>query len=472
MKVTFWIFLSLFCHLQTISASAGAASYETWLKLQQSTIVKLNQINYSHVNGLRQCACFESKSQEPFCSDVRGVEPPFIRQIINFFGETVAEKVSCKEILNLLVYARLEQDWQEMRNHLSLMKTPDFLADPVKTETMQDVSYINDGLHQKVDYLFSTSPKHEIRNFPILSKLSIAPVAELSETEIKGQTKEYFDFSVNTCLKLAPQFLNVSRWVAKVHGITAGDPKSFCDRLILADDGNIPLSATHRIRKYAASLLLEIQRARVGSFRDEHKKKYLELAQTNPLLLLVDSPRVRLSQLAKILASIEENARDRLESSEVYGGMTYTLPYTRAGWNAQELDANDFETHAKRAYQAWQDQEFKKSMMQIGAVTAVVTACLVPWGRLISVSLQVFKFSCLAGIGLPLNSYFLVDSIFEYRKALNLLFSSIETNQALDNALNKVSSAQTTATISAFLFPIGLNLVEAGMVIKAAKTLL
>jgi len=483
MRPIIWILLGHFFLLQTLTASASeTSSYENWLKVQQTTIVKLNQINYSHIRGLRQCACFELKkldSREGSCNNTNNDEPLFLREIINFYGESIAEKVNCKEILNLLVYARLEQDWPDMRAHLSLMKTPEYFVDPIKTETMQDVAYLNDGRRKKVDYLFPTALEHEIRNFPLNSKLNIAAVRDLSEIEIKDLLKVYFDFSVKTCLKLAPKFLEVTRWVAKAHAVSVGNTQSFCNKLILAQDGNIPLSETHRLRKYASSLLLKIQKARIVGFRDEHKKEYLELAQTNPLLLLVDSPEVKLLPLTEILVSIEANARERLErsvkdlnsnqNSEIYGGMTYALIYTRAIWRSQGLDPSEFQTYSERAYEAWQDKEFKKSAIEIGVVTAGVAACLVPWGRILRATLQLLKFSCLAGIGLPLNSYFLIDSIVEYRRGFDILFSSVETNQALDKAMTQVTSAQTTATIAAVLFPIGLNLVEAGHVIAAIK---
>ncbi len=119
--------------------------------------------------------------------------------------------------------------------------------------------------------------------------------------------------------------------------------------------------------------------------------------------------------------------------------------------------------------QRYEKAKQQKELMEGGAVIAINIACALPWGRGLAVGLKLLKFGCMAGFGVPLNTYFLFDATMEHQKTLSNVFSSVEFKQPFyEHGLEDTSSSSLGIYLGVALFPLGMEIKN----VKVTSTLI
>lgn len=455
-----------------LAATAHANTSAGWLRTHAETVAMLDQINVAHVAGLKDCACAEqvkaNQRSHAACAGQAPGDPGFIRQIMNMYGERRNREITCTQILESLVFGRLEFDWPELRRSMALMYPAEHRVDgsgPAASESF--VGDIN------LDLKIRRNPRHEIRN--VVGSIPVQTPAPLTTAEVTEYMVEYRAFGMGKC-----QQVLAAKRRANFPGSTPGARRDYqglndlqiCQLLI---NGVIPgrptaAGAVWGVRADLEDVLPAIARVRNTEYRQQHQADYAALLQANPLLALVSRPRPSWNELIRALDYIEGNARSRLTRTQRdlregnhlrFVGRYHAIPYSRARWEAKEYSVAQFDAFLESNHAAFQRMENGRHQIELIATIGVTVACVLPWGRALSTAMQVLKMGCLAGLGIPFNAFYLLDSFNRYQGAFRNLFSSIEHQQAFfEDGVSKVASVQEEAAMSALFLPVGMGLAD------------
>jgi len=204
------------------------------------------------------------------------------------------------------------------------------------------------------------------------------------------------------------------------------------------------------------------------TFHKEHQDRYAELVQTNPILVMVSAPRPKFGELIAALHTIQGNALARYEDVrrdlaqtrdlEKYAGRYHVLGYSESIWSGSGKSEADF-AHWRAVYvKKYTERQQREALIEVGALVGITVACVVPWGRTLAPAMAMMKVGCLAGLGIPLNAFFLIDSIRGYDRDFRNFFSSVEFSQAFfENGLDRLEGDRADLVLNALFLPLGLT---------------
>ncbi len=455
-----------------LTTNVYANTLAQWQTNQAQTVAMLDQINVAHVAGLKDCACAEQRRANQrahsACADTPAGEPAFIRQIINMYGGRTQVSVSCAQILQNLVFSRLEMDWPDLRRAMALMYPQEIRLDG-SWEVMTESFYGN----LSVDLKLRRRPRHEISN--IIGQIPVQTPTPLTQAEVDEYLAEYRAFGMSTCTPLIAAKRRAG-FPGSPRGLR-GDYQGFTDTQIcqMIIFGVIPgrptvEGAIWRIRGDLDDVIPAMARLRNTEYRRQHQSDYAAILQANPLLALVSRPRPAWNELIRALDYIEDNARSRLARGQrsiregdliPFVGRYHALAYSRPRWEAKGFAAAQFDTHLQSSLATFQRRERGRQQIELIGTLGITLVCVLPWGRALSTAMQVMKMGCLAGVGIPFNAFYLLDSLNSYQGAFRNLFSSVEHQQAFfEDGVSTVASAQEEAAMAALFFPVGMGLVD------------
>jgi hypothetical protein len=395
----------------------------------------------------------------PLCKSNYNEVPEFIKMGINFYGKTFSKNFTCQNILENMVYKRLESDYEEMRLSMGLMKSEvEYTASPELSETFGNLAYEND-----TKFKITVNPKHNVKKMP-WDKVPLKTPAPFNDTEIESMLNLYKEFGYNTCENALQD--DREKIIAGLHPKFQAiyekmDNHSICSELIESNEKS-------RLKTHFLSILYKMKAARISEFRQEYKETYAMAIQANPLLGLVSSSNPELDEVIEGLGYIASNANKRLIESQVqldkkeylqFMQYSFANSYAKVIWASKGTDESydeKFDFYSKK----FESKEFKKDMLITGALVGVSVACAVPWGKALSVALQFAKLSCLSGLGIPINTYFFIDSLHMYSKAITSIFSHVEPAYKMEKYLDKLDGAKLNIGLSALFLPVGMGLVE------------
>lgn len=481
------------------AASHGFTSSEqVYLEFQAKAALMSDQINAAHVHSLKLCACYLlEKSGDRFaqCPQSDGKPPKFIRSIINSFGEKVSREVTCEKIIENLIYRRLEMRWSEVHVAMALMEPQqvsinegsEYLSE---TETFGFGETSADRFH--VPYKISTQVDHAIKKLPWQDRIVVAPATRLTRDEYAEAMNTYRDWGFKRCVDIFKRTYGVNSCPVNVFKppfdgaaynrlspsqgsqyLTATYERT-CDELLFNQNA-------HETRAQFSSILKQLARERVAVFRKEHRENYQQWVQENPLLVMLPSARPTHRELVTALTIIDSGAQKRLRKSmeqsqpgkdlSPFAERLDVSVYSTIFWEKSGRSPSEYNVFAAQAAKRIAAEQSRRAWVEMGSIVALNTACLLPWGKGIGVYLRVLKLSCLAGFGIPLNTWFLMDSLGSYSDAITRLQSSVETQQSLEVAMKEYDSERLGLALSTILFPLGMQLIEAKQAISLLRSL-
>lgn len=458
----------------------GIQGKTAFLRLHGETVVLLNQINFSHIQGLRTCLCYMiSSSGETLptgCErSTTREEPQFLKIAINLYGEQIKSQISCDKFVERMLTDRIREQWPMMRIEMALMRPKiHSFADHSYTLTEQGLSLSPRYLPANLDYLISRQIEHPIQELPWKRSLPARRLPPLSTTEVRKALDVYFSETAGKCVDIVNRVLrDYDPLRERTDGIrqdkySGTTPQELC-RALLGPEPMTPFGARASLARDLWMVLNELYFWRRGTFRAKHRDSYLELIQNNPLLVAVSSESPTNAELVGILEILETNALERLNTSrtQLENGdfiplMSHTpaFVYTRARWRKTGLPQEDLS-----AIEAGVKAEisllgtYRLTLEGAGTVALIMT-CASPWGRGLA-WLTVLKSSCMAFAGIPLNAYYLYDSLSSYDQTFRIFFSHFEANQAAGSAIQMQQQEGENIALNAALLPVGLGLVSA-----------
>lgn len=440
------------------------AQADSLLERQADTVLLLNAINVAHLEGLEQCLCELRENQaDRGCREQRQWPREEFRQVlINLAGEVRAIESACADVVERLLVNRIRLNYREMARALAK-----------RAPRLRDYPMISERLDSHEAAHFDANPGHPLG---LLAGLSLAVRApRLEAQDLVAIRRDYNLASQAYCRDYAQQ-PQIVRRLEQAHR----DPQL-----------RLPLCETLLSRARARSLAALFQqifsdyytyaaRRREREFRAQAELDYIDRINRNPLLLLLSSdnpdPSELLSGVRQILrlaqqrksAFLEYRLSGKASDLRHFSAITSAFPYTRA--RAQDLPVADVE----RTFLHWQAEAARQAtqhaLLEAGMMVGVVTSCFLPWGRIFSAaSATVIRSFCLAGVGIPLNTYFVWDAWDRYQETLELLFSSFEPGQQF-SGLKSLERRLTNLQLIAILWPIGLNLKSTGEVLRLLRT--
>lgn len=460
--------LALFMVLVGFNAEANTRA--RWMQNQAETVLMLDQINVAHIASLKACACHQQRSQNQraheACANLPAGEPAFIRHIINMYGEHRQNQVSCQRILEQMIFQRLEFDWTDMRRAMSLMM-PERLA----IETGYAAASESFHGNHDIDAKLRRRIRHEIRSFPGTGVPSRDP-SPITAAELSEYLIEYRSFALEQCslliaAKRQAGFPGLSTVRRRDYQSLTND--KICEVLITGSGSGLQPGAVWTLRADFDDVLPALARQRNTEFRQEHKTNYGAIIQGNPLLVLVSRPRPAWNELISALNYLERNARSRLAGTKRhltsdplrFVGRYHALSYSRANWDAKGFAAANFDTHLESVLEEFQRRQNNQAQLETIAIIGITVACVTPWGRGLSVAMNVLKTGCLVGVGVVFNGFYTLDAIVGYQRALREFFSSIEHQQAFfEDGASTVVNAQDELKLAALFIPLGIGMAE------------
>lgn len=460
----FMIFIAMTAYFTVALANSEDENKEDFLNNYGSTVVLLNSINSSHASSLLGCACYlQSQNQStlnPSCPADSRDKPEFIKSGVNFYGQVFTKQFTCQKIIEFMVYKRIESDYNSMRLSMGLMRSEvQYKTSPELSETFGNLDYEQDS-----KYKITVTPEHDIKKMP-WDKVPLKTPASFNDVEIESLLNLYKEFGYKKCESALEE--SREKIVANLHPKFQAQYQSMDNHSICF--GLIESNEKSRLKTHFLSILYKMREARDSEFRQEYKENYAKLMQSNPLLGLVSNSKPELNEVIDALAYISSNAKKRLAESQEqldkkdylqFMQFSFADSYAKVIWSSKGLSdqiySDNFDYYSKK----FESKEFKKNILIGGSLVGVAVACALPWGKGLSVALQFAKLSCLSSLGIPVNTYFFIDSLLMYNTALSSIFSHIETAYKLEKSLDRLDDARVNIGLSALFLPVGMGLVE------------
>jgi len=234
-------------------------------------------------------------------------------------------------------------------------------------------------------------------------------------------------------------------------------------------------------------------------FRKKHLNLYYSLINKSPYFLLLERPSPSKDELLRALDTIFENASKRKQDFDDFtadNNIEDRITNYRSGLLSdsdkrelfQDLSHYVNDPLFMKFYTSFSEKldeetkyeidgvissnELKDTVQELAIIVGGVASCFLPSQKLFKLfrfvnplrSAKIFKLSCLTAVGVPLNSWFIYESLSKYEKGLSELLSSADGRYMIRkyNSTNK-----TDLILNTLFFASGVG--AAKLLLKAMK---
>lgn len=422
--------------MSSVALSATLDKKIDFLLMYKNYYELAQEINLKHLSNYITC--------------LRDENSKFRFQYIDQQGEVVTRPVSCEEAMPVVFENRLESEYLKMRISLALSR-PGRVNEKYIMSMSNNLNYkINIDIDHPNDTSMTTLP------------FDIEKPAPLSQREIKQAMRTYNRHKRKNCEVYANTVLRhelESHVLIKRLGSQALTEiqKNFCGDLdIKKYSSNIFYSFKDVLRNYHR--WLESKR---HDFRKKNLNVYYSLVNQSPYFLLLKNSNPSNEELLRALETIYDNAIQKKQEFKEYSydyNISERISEYHSGYLSESQKHDLFEDLSHyvndplfiKFYDAFSKKlsedtkteinevissnDLKNTLKEVGIILGGMASCFIPSQKLFKLlkfvkplkSAKILKLSCLTALGIPLNSWFIYDSISRYEDGLQELLSSAD----------------------------------------------
>lgn len=376
----------------------------------------------------------------------------FKKTIFTKINTTSKVEISCQNVIDTIFNLRLKNRFRHMRLHLALSK-------PMFLEGFRD-SEIGNSLKYKIN----THIEHPHTSTLLLEFKEITELPPLSEDEgeVQEAMKLYNEFSSTQCKVYKNEYLKNSIDRHKVNYKVTQEKItiSLCSEHPYKEIINEKSRYLKEVKKEIIDDYFRWLHERRKEMREDYLQLYYDAINHSPYFIYMPSANPTTDQLIYAMEQIQQNNLERIQKMDKYRSenminkriisfrkahlathelvdlkndlLYYYKDATLTGFS--ELNQNlasdeDYELRESLYLELNKEvekQEQEQFIKHAGLLVAVVASCFTPMGRVyqkIKVSYRLKKLPstrqfkkrsralCFLALGVPLNSYFLYDSI-------------------------------------------------------------
>lgn len=439
LKAKITIFLILVASINVTAYGSELRKQVNFLLNQRDYIKFAQKINLNHINNY--LTCLENKTQR------------FTFEYITKDGEIASKNPGCKKLMPVIFNNRLENKLQKMRLYLAL-------SNPKRREE-ENIMLSSGELYYKLNPEIThpnttafTRVSFEIKKPYSLSKKEIRSAERLFDKSIRKMCRNYqksfllFDIKSESLEKyLSPENLNVLI-------------DNFCNKTSLDALSTRTKRLTRGLfNKYYSWLAQE-----VVELRKFYKDEYYKIINESPYFLLIKSSTPSDNELINALTVIKDNALKVIKDDEEYEqeknieeriklyrknilneeeinslfeDLTYYLndPFFST---LEKLLKKDPDYAAKKRVESYlRNKEFKDLLVEVSLIAGGVGLCFTKLTSVFKMlkltspvyKAKIFKLGCFTALGIPVNTWFIYDSLASYETSLINFLTSVDGRQ-------------------------------------------